>query len=121
MNIKKAFTPKDTEELKPGFYVQQRGDKYKQILPFVFEDKWLWKEQLRTVFKLRTIFTIALIIFIAWSYLHDTGVYREFYEEVIEDPIKFCTWVNNNYEDGGDGSTFVLPVGDGFNRSSLQS
>ena len=118
MNLKKALTPKDTEELKSNFYVQKRKGEYKQILPFVWNDKWLVREQLRTVISIRTVVTIAIILFLVWSYLHDTGLYREFYEEVMDDPYKFCEQVNS-MEDG-DGSSFVLPVGDRADKSSLQ-
>ncbi len=90
MEIVKALTPKDTEEVKPGLFIQKRGDSYKQILPFAWNNKILWREQLRTVLTLRTLFTIALIIFIAWAYLNDVGVYKQFYEETMSNPMEFC-------------------------------
>jgi len=70
MNFKKILTPNDTEELKPNFYVQKKRGKYKQVLPIVYDNKWLIKKQLRTVFCLRTVVTLAIILFLAWSYLH---------------------------------------------------
>jgi len=94
-----ALTPKDTEEMKPGFYVQKRrSGEYKQILPLAWNGKFLVKEQLRTVFTLRTILFIALICFIAWSYVHDTSELMTFYNNVTSNPIAFCQAVDQFYQ-----------------------
>lgn len=88
--LKKAFTPKDTEEIRPGLFVRKEKKGYKQIHPIVWNDEWRTKEQLKTILTLRTFFTIALIIFLAWAYVHDTGALQEFYEDVTDDPFAWC-------------------------------
>ncbi len=90
MSWAKSLEPKDTEEIKPGLWIQKTKKGYRQILPMAWKGKVLWKKQLRTVITVRTIFTIALIIFIAWSYLHDVNVYKKFYEEFNSDRVGYC-------------------------------
>ena len=71
-NFKKHLTPIDTEEIKPNLFIKKTDKGYRQVHPLVWNNKYRWKEQLKTVFTFRTFFTLALIIFIAWSYVHDT-------------------------------------------------
>ena len=102
MNFKKAFTPKDTEEIKPGLFIQTKykdnnGVKepaeYRKVLPIVWNGEWKTKEQLKTIFSARTFFTIAIVLFLAWSYLNDVQEYEEFYYNINADPIGFCSEV----------------------------
>lgn len=80
--FKKAFTPKDVEELKPNFFVQKKGDTYRQVQPLVWNGKWRLKNQI----KLRNILMIVLIIA-----LYLVGMkYVNFYEEVNSNPKEFC-------------------------------
>ncbi len=104
MNWKKILAPKDTEEVRPGLYVRtmykpiyHKGDMiarepigYRRVEPVVWNGEYRWKEQLKTVFSLRTIFTIAIICFVAWSYYHDVGEYKGFFDDVTGDPITYC-------------------------------
>ena len=70
--LKKHLTPTDTEEVRPDFFIRKTNRGYRRVHPIVWNDNYRWKEQLKTVFTFRTFFTLALIIFIAWSYIHDT-------------------------------------------------
>jgi len=128
MDITKNLTPKDTEEIKPGLFIQKRKNgKYKQIYPLAWEGKLRWKEQLKTIFTFRTFFTIALILFLAWSYIHDTGECRfivenldkftkmDYYCDPLLEERGYCTpafgqgSADTSEVDGGD--SFILPVG----------
>lgn len=91
----KALTMQDTEEVKPGFFVQTKKGRHRRVYPLVWDGKYQVKEQLRTVFTFRTFFTIGIILFIAWSYQNDVGAYQDFYIEVRGDPIGFCDEVKN--------------------------
>ncbi len=91
MNLTKALTPKDTEEIKPGLFIQRRGNNYRQIDPAAWNGKINWKNFLLGQNFLRNFIWFVIIIFLAWSYFYDTKVYRDFYEEVIADPVSFCT------------------------------
>ena len=71
MSFIDAITPKDTEEIKPDLFVQKKRYGYKQINPLAWGGRFRWNEQLRTLISFGTIFRLAIIIFIAWSYFHD--------------------------------------------------
>lgn len=110
--FKKAFTPKDVEELKPNFFVQTIYDEvkdenfkvikripknYRQVQPLVWDGKWRLKNQIG----LRNIVMIIIILGLFF-----TGMkYVNFYEEVNSDPKSFCENVSIynigevNYED----------------------
>lgn len=134
MNWKKVLTPRDTEEIKPGLFIQTRyrkvydnkGDliarepvSYRQIEPLFWNGKFRKKEQLATVFSVRTFFTLAIICFIVFAYLHDTKTYREFYTRVMENPVSWCEniyeyynpYLQNYYNsDGENGTIYTNPL-----------
>ncbi len=78
MSIIDGLTPKHTEEYKPDFFVQKTARGYRQINPLAWNGKIRYREQLKTVFNIRTIFTIALILFIAYNYFENTNSCAEF-------------------------------------------
>ncbi|HEC37462.1 hypothetical protein LCGC14_0476680 [marine sediment metagenome] len=119
MNFKKVLTPRDTEEIKPGLFIQKTRKGYKQIHPAVWNDKVNYKNLLFGHGFLRSFIWFAILMFIAWSYFHDVETYQEFYEEVSSDPVAFCSNVslfdlNQNEDsytisnnDGKDNSKFL--------------
>lgn len=82
MNIKKTFTPKDVEEIKPNFFIQKKGETYRQVHPLVWDGKWRLKNQI----KIKNILMIVLIIALYFGAVK----YIRFYEEVNSDPQAFC-------------------------------
>lgn len=90
MNLIKTLTPVDTEEVKPGLFVQKRKSGWRQIEPLAWDGKMRWKAQIKTVFSFRTFIGIAIIIFIVWAYLHDVQEYKNFHEEVMTNPVGWC-------------------------------
>ncbi len=111
MNFKKVFTPKDTEQLKPGLFIQTRyrnilNDKgkviarephhYRKIEPVVWDGEYRLKKQ----FSWRTLFTLAIIIFIVWSYVNDKEGYKSFFNDVTSNPIAYCDKIYQLYSDG---------------------
>lgn len=98
MDWAKILTPKDTEEIKPGLYIRKTKQGYRQVHPMAWNGEIRWKQQLRTIFSLRTFFTIAIILFLAWSYTHDVQAYKIWYTEVMSDPISWCLEVIENKE-----------------------
>ena len=90
MSLAKALTPQNTEEIKPGLFIQKKGDSYRMIKPMAWNGKVLWKEQLKTIFTLRTFFTIAIVLFLAYSYIHDIQEFKDFHNEVMDNPDAWC-------------------------------
>ncbi len=99
MSIIDFLTPKDTEEIKPGLFVQKGRQGYKVIQPLAWNGQLKIKEQLRSVFSLRTFITIGIILFLAWSYSHDIKGLNDFRNEVVEDPVAFCEDIYRAYEE----------------------
>jgi len=94
MNLTKSLTPKDTEEIKPGLFIQRTNKGYRQIDPAAWNGKINWRNFLLGQNFLRNFIWFAIIIFLAWSYFHDVKAYRDFYTDVNSNPIGFCTNVS---------------------------
>ena len=90
MDFVKALTPKETEEIKPGLFIQRTSKGYRQIEPAAWNGKINWKNLFGGKNFLRNFVWFAIIIFVAWSYFHDTKEFREFYIEVNSNPAEFC-------------------------------
>lgn len=119
MTLADSLTPKNTEELKPGLFIQKTRKGYRQIEPMAWKGKIRTKEQLRTVFSLRTLVFIAIISFIAWSYVNDTRQLVEFYNDVTSDPIGFCIAAfENNPNIGVDKVDITITECTEFQRKS---
>ncbi len=93
MSFPDSLTPKNTEEIRPGLFIQRRGSKYRKVEPFAWNGKVRWKEQLRTIISVRFFFTVGLVAFLAFSYVNDNSQLLDFYNVVHEDPIGFCRQV----------------------------
>ncbi len=108
MKLRKSLTPKDTEEIKPGFFIQKWRGKHRQVNPIVWDGKYRWKEQMKTIFSVRTFIWIGLILFLLWSYTNDVGEYKQFYEDFQDDPIGFC--MGDKLDGGGSSFGFGEPI-----------
>ncbi len=86
MSLVDTLTPKNTEEIKPGLFIQKRGSGYRQVDPLAWDGKLRIKKQIRTIISFRTIITLAIIGFLVWSYVHD----NQQCIDVIENPEEFC-------------------------------
>lgn len=93
MGFKDILSPKDTEEVKPGLFIQKKGSRYRVVEPLVWNGNYRWKEQIKTIFSMRTILSLGLILFIVWAYLHDTSSLRDFYFKVSKNPVQWCSKV----------------------------
>jgi len=86
MSLAESLTPENTEEVKPGLFIQQRRKGYKQIEPLAWNGKFRWREQLKTVFCWRTLFFLIVLGLLFWSYKHD----KQTCYEMMENPQEFC-------------------------------
>ncbi len=91
MTLADSLTPKNTEEIRPNLFVQKKGDTYRQIWPMAWGGKVRWKQQLKTIITLRTIFTLAVVLFLAYSYTHDIQELKDFHSEVMDNPDAWCS------------------------------
>lgn len=101
MNLKEILTPKDTEEVRPGIFLQRReSGEYRIVKPIVWKGEWKLKQQ----FSLRNLFMIILVLFIAWSYFEETEYCRQLQEnpcEILPNITSYCFSKNFNIVDDG--------------------
>ena len=94
MNFVKAFTPKNTEEIKPGLFIQKTKRGYRQVHPGAWNGEMNWKNLLLGPRFIKSLMWFAIILFLAWSYFHDIQTYQEFYEDINSNPVEFCSNIN---------------------------
>jgi hypothetical protein len=97
----KALTPKDTEEIKPGLFIQRKLGGYRNVYPAAWNGKIIWANFLFGGSVFKTIGWFAIILFVVWSYQHDVAEYKEFYEKIQQDPFAWCLDVQDYYVNGG--------------------
>ena len=98
MNWKKAFTPKNTEEVRPGFFIQAKTKnpdsiEYKQVHPIVWNNKWRFNKQ----FSWKSIIFIILLLLVVGSYKAETQYCRELQEdpcELLPEIQNYCFNIN---------------------------
>ena len=81
-SIEKRLLYKNTEEIRPGLFVQLNKGKYKQVKPMVWKGEWKLKGQ----FTWRNLFTMLAIIFVVGTYIYDSVEINKF----NEDPFAYC-------------------------------
>lgn len=111
----KALTPKDTEEVKPGLFIQTRGNPdslidrlektvsgipikypwYKEVWPAAWNGRVKWYNFILGGRFWSTTLWFLIVMFLAWAYYHDVSAYKDFYERATSDPIAFCSDFNN--------------------------
>lgn len=96
----KVITPSDTEELKPGLFIQKKiikgKDYYRQVHPGAWNGKINWYEVFLGHNFFKTTFWFLLIMFLFFAYWHDVKALKGFYEDVNSNPITFCGKVAQN-------------------------
>ena len=90
MSLVEVLTPKDTEEIRPGLFIQKKHGKYRQLHPAAWDGKVNWKNFLLGGSPIKSTLWFAVLIFLVWSYNSDVGAYRDFYETVQGDPQLYC-------------------------------
>lgn len=88
-----SITPEDTEEVKPGLFIQKKLGKYRLINPAAWDGKIIWKNLLFGGQPFKHLFIFILIVGLAWAYQSDIQSYQDFYLQVRGDPIAFCAEV----------------------------
>jgi hypothetical protein len=90
MNIAKILTPKDTEEIKQGLFIQKTSKGYRQITPAAWNGIVNWKVVIFGSNSLKNFLFFCLLMFLAWSYQHDTKGLLEWQNYVLNDTEGFC-------------------------------
>jgi hypothetical protein len=84
--IESRVRKKGVEQIRPGLFVHKTKHGYRQIRPLVWDGEW----QLKNQFSWKNLIFIIIVLFVAWSYWHDTHELQNFYTTFWSDPIMFC-------------------------------
>lgn len=110
MTIKESLIPKNTEEIKPGFFIQKYGDGYRQIDPMVWDNKVRWKSMILGKDWLKHFIFFIILMFIVYGYVHDNKVYIEQNKMIKENPIIFCQGAISAYESNLNNNSYLGSV-----------
>jgi len=94
MDLIKALTPEDTEEVRPGVFLQKRKKGYRRIYPSAWNGKINWKNFIFGGPNFwKTLIWVVIILFMALGYVQDTQNLREFHDTVIENRQAWCSGI----------------------------
>jgi hypothetical protein len=96
MSFISSLEPKNTEEVKPGLFVQSftknpSSVKYRVVHPAVWNGKVNWKNFILGSSPLKHFLIFLLLMFLVWSYQHDVSSYKDFYEKIISECTCQCS------------------------------
>ena len=86
-----SITPKNTEEDKPGLFIQEKRGKLRQVHPAAWNGKVNWKNFLLGHDFLKNLIVFAIIMFVAYGFYQGTHACTEFQE----DPCKHLANITN--------------------------
>ncbi len=90
MSFADRITPADTEEIKPGLFIQKKLGGYRHIQPAAWNGKVIWKNFLLGANPLRNFAFFLVLMFIIFAYTNDVSQYKQFYENVAGNPFGYC-------------------------------
>lgn len=90
MSFADRITPKNTEEVKPGLFIQKKYGNYHHIQPAAWNGKIIWKNFLLGANPLRNFIFFMILMFIVFAYTNDVSQYKQFYENVAGNPHGYC-------------------------------
>lgn len=116
MSWKKTLEAKDTEEVRPGIFIQKYWGPLKNykvpvdrvVNPLVWKGEWRLNKQ----FRYRNLITIAVVLFLAFTYINETQFCRDLQEnpcEILPNITNYCTQINTGgIAFGEESDTFTL-------------
>lgn len=98
MSFVDSITPKDTEEVKPNLFIQKTRNGYRQIYPAAWNGNIIWKNFFFGGKFLKSTIVFILILFLVWSYNHDTKALRDFYNDRFDYCEDYIKWKQENQD-----------------------
>ncbi len=89
MSLINSLTPDNTEEIKPGLFVQNRKGNYRVVNPIAWKGKWRLDKQ----FGWKNLITIVIVIFVAYTYINETTFCRQLQAnpcEMLPEITSYC-------------------------------
>ena len=102
MNLVDILTPVNTEEVKPGLFIQTlstaRGKSYRKITPCCWNGKIDWKTTLLGDKPLKYLFIFLTLMLLSYGYWQGTSSCAEFQEDPckhLPNITEYCFSVDN--------------------------
>lgn len=118
MTLVDSLTPKETEEIKPGLFIQKTARGFRQIHPAAWNGKINWRNFIFGSGLGKSFIWFAILLLIIYGYYDSTSSCNEFQNNP-------CSYLNdlNSYcldQDSQRGSQFVYDevIKDGGERDS---
>ena len=122
MNLLKILTPKNTEEIKPGLFIQKTERGYKQVYPAAWNGKIDYKNLIFGKGFLKTTLFFLALLFIVYGYSSTTNACMKFQEkpcDYLNNLTQFCMEVEENNKTWNWGMELIN--GEEENNYTLQS
>jgi len=118
MSIIDSLTPKNTEEIKPGLFIQKIPKGYRQIYPAAWNGKMNWKNFLWGSGFLKSFIWFVIILIVVYGYYDSTTNCSDFQA----DPCKYLPNITNYCLDIQESNNPIFRGEDGRERNpySLQ-
>lgn len=104
--IIRTLTPKNTEEVKPGLFIQKVNNGYRMIAPAAWNGQINWRNFILGLNWKSSLVFFLIIMFMVWSYQHDNAVFIAQDKLIKEDPLGFCKNITTSYSGGSSPLNF---------------
>ena len=91
MDLIKFLTPKNTEEVRPGFFIQKKKKGYKRIYPACWNGKIIWRNFILGGNFWKYLGITLFILYLSWAYKTDVKMYQDFYIMVKQNLSYICS------------------------------
>lgn len=118
MSFIDSLTPKNTEEVKPGLFIQKTSTGYRQIYPAAWDGIINWKNFLWGSGFLKSFMGFAILMLIVFGYYDSTKSCNEFQADpckYLSNITTYCAEKNLNYntlyegdKNAGEENTYSL-------------
>lgn len=90
MSFIDSLTPQNTEEIRPGLFVQKTARGHRVVYPAAWKGKMNWSNLFFGAGFLKGFIWFLILMGLVWSYQHDVTIYKDFYEQAHANPGQLC-------------------------------
>ena len=98
MSFADSVTPPNTTEIKPGLFVQKKGNRWRKVEPIAWNGKLRINAQLKSLLTIKTLVWFGVLILLVMAYNNDNAQLIEFHNQVVENPVMFCNELIASYQ-----------------------
>lgn len=117
MTIIDSLTPKETEEIRPGLFIQKTSRGYRQVYPAAWKGEINWGNFLWGSGFFKSFIWFAIILLVVYGYYDSTTSCSEFQEN----PCKYLPNITNYCLDVTESSSLDIFSGDNDRKGDSNS